>query len=784
MGGDGYQPKGDSLGGVVLDQESIGDEKGRVPTFAPDNEKRSTIIDITVVNDWAIRICTVLNWHVDLDVNSFSDHRIIRWELSTSIEKDFCATRRIRKANWDAFTAYLDKMKIDAQWAEKDVNEMCEMLEGDLIWALDQAAPLKLRNFTTRDSWWNDTLTMKRKILRNVYKKRSNHPRLLEKYRELKSDLARAIQQAKRGSWRDFCTRTEGAKEISRLVQILENPPKRQMSILHKDGQLLSAEGSLRHLIETHFPEGNIVPDTDKTAVKIMGHNMDVDYTGICEFINAGRVRAALSSFGDFKSPGPDKLPPVALKKMGDRHIDMLTDIYKKSIATGTVPARWTQMKVVFIPKSGKSDYAVAKAYRPITLSNFLLKGLERLIQWFILSYHITEPLYRQHAYTKGRSCDTALSVFINDIEKAVYNSKYVLAVSLDCSGAFDCIKFSSAEKNMRLKIRWYMDLLKNRVVTASVQGQCLRVIPARGSPQGGVLSPLIWNLIMDSLLTQFKRGPTKVLGYADDILIYTEGICPVTMGESLQSSLDFVLRWGTQNGLTFNPAKTNIVLFTKRKKQTMTPLVYMNGVALELRNSFQYLGVEIQKRLSWTGHIRSRINKCKFLMTKCKNIVRQKWGLTPEKVEWIHNAIVRPKITYGSVVWASHLTQNECGLLHKVQRLSLVAMTQPLRSAPTAGLEAMMGWLPLSLHAREIGLNTYMRIKDQIQVNWDSIGTQKNICGHLGLWKEKIGNLMHDNFPVQKYRGNMTWFNNKPMEKSTPVINMYTDASKIGQNA
>ena len=95
-------------------------------------------------------------------------------------------------------------------------------------------------------------------------------------------------------------------------------------------------------------------------------------------------------------------------------------------------------MNVVFLPKEGKDDYSLAKAYRPITLSNFLLKGLERIVQWYILERNITRPLYAQHAYTVGRSTETALSDAVDIIESGIYRKKQVLAVSLDCSGAFD----------------------------------------------------------------------------------------------------------------------------------------------------------------------------------------------------------------------------------------------------------------------------------------------------------------------------------------------------------
>ena len=71
----------------------------------------------------------------------------------------------------------------------------------------------------------------------------------------------------------------------------------------------------------------------------------------------------------------------------------------------------------------------------------------------------------------------------------------------------------------------WYTNLLKGRKVTANLQGVTQTITPGRGSPQGGILSPLVWNLVMDSLLKEFQSGPVKAVGYADDIIIMASGI-------------------------------------------------------------------------------------------------------------------------------------------------------------------------------------------------------------------------------------------------------------------
>ena len=69
---------------------------------------------------------------------------------------------------------------------------------------------------------------------------------------------------------------------------------------------------------------------------------------------------------------------------IGDEALAKVTNFFKGSMMASFIPKRGRQMKVVFIPKRGKDDYSVPKAYRPITLSNFLLKVMERVINWFL----------------------------------------------------------------------------------------------------------------------------------------------------------------------------------------------------------------------------------------------------------------------------------------------------------------------------------------------------------------------------------------------------------------
>ena len=90
--------------------------------------------------------------------------------------------------------------------------------------------------------------------------------------------------------------------------------------------------------------------------------------------------------------------------------------------------------------------------------------------------------------------------------------------------------------------------------------------------------------------------------------------------------------------------------------------------------------------------------------LSVARKLVTNSWGLTPERMAWLHQAILRPTINYSCHVWAPY---RECPAwlqkeLNKVQRLALVAITACTFTTPTRALERLTNVRPLSLHLRE----------------------------------------------------------------------------------
>ncbi len=112
-----------------------------------------------------------------------------------------------------------------------------------------------------------------------------------------------------------------------------------------------------------------------------------------------------------------------------------------------------------------------------------------------------------------------------------------------------------------------------------------------------------------------------------------------------------------------------------------------------------------------------------------------------------------------------------------------MVAITRPLRSAPTAGLEVMLGWIPLPLHIKEVGMNTYMRIRDSITDTWDGLGIKGVKRGHLSTWESQVQEVIPQGMPILSFDEKIVWVEkSKSKGITSESLEIFTDASKEGE--
>src|SRR6266849_4856901 len=89
-------------------------------------------------------------------------------------------------------------------------------------------------------------------------------------------------------------------------------------------------------------------------------------------------VKRAINTLGAYKAAGADGIFPAMLQAVRDEITPHLSAIMSACLKYTHI--KWRDMKVVFLPKPGRDSYQRANAWRPISLTSFLLKTLERLI--------------------------------------------------------------------------------------------------------------------------------------------------------------------------------------------------------------------------------------------------------------------------------------------------------------------------------------------------------------------------------------------------------------------
>ena len=88
-------------------------------------------------------------------------------------------------------------------------------------------------------------------------------------------------------------------------------------------------------------------------------------------------------------------------------------------------------------------------------------------------------------------------------------------------------------------------------------------------------------------------------------------GVDPRSMVDCMQLSIDKAIAWGRENGLTFGPSKTVVVIFTHRYKSAgLFPQLCVDEIPVPYSSSAKYLGIIFDSRLTFKDHIREKCRK------------------------------------------------------------------------------------------------------------------------------------------------------------------------------
>ena len=256
-------------------------------------------------------------------------------------------------------------------------------------------------------------------------------------------------------------------------------------------------------------------------------------------------------------------------------------------------------------PKGAK-DPTLSANYRRIALACCLSKVLEWSILTTYNDHFITSEL--QFGFKSGFCTTLCTDVMKTVINRYLNKGSKVYACLIDASKVFDTVDHSilfrkSLERRMpkpivRLLLRWYMTQ-KMQVQWSGRASDYFEI--SNGSRQGGVLSPVLFTIYLDSLLELLRASGhgcywenhfSRALCYADDLTILAPS------PDALRKMLTICEEFAQTHGIHFNASKTQLICF-RHSAATVPAHISLCGQCLPLVDSVVHLGNTLQLDLS-----------------------------------------------------------------------------------------------------------------------------------------------------------------------------------------
>src|SRR5271170_157864 len=165
------------------------------------------------------------------------------------------------------------------------------------------------------------------------------------------------------------------------------------------------------------------------------------------------------------------------------------------------------------------------------------------------------EPIFEagfrdgSYGFRPGRGCHDAL----REVDRLIKDG-YTHVVDADIVSYFDSIPHDRLMARVEAKVSdgRVLDLIRGWL-TADILKGLETWTPARGSPQGAVISPLLANIYLDPLDAVMAERGYRMVRYADDFVI----LCRTP--EEAEAALEDVRGWVSENGLALHPEKTHV---------------------------------------------------------------------------------------------------------------------------------------------------------------------------------------------------------------------------------
>ncbi len=276
----------------------------------------------------------------------------------------------------------------------------------------------------------------------------------------------------------------------------------------------------------------------------------DTVFTTLCHKIDVPFLREAYRKTRKGAAPGPDK---ITAKIYAENLEENLISLHKR-IKEGRYKAP-PVLRIWIEKEDGKK--------RPIGIPTFEDKVLQRAVEMLLSS--IYENLFYNFSmgFRKGRSQHQAIHNLRENCRKQNIN----WIISADITGLFDNINHKMLKDLIRLKVNdGGIIRLIGKWLNAGVMEDERIHYPDMGTPQGGVISPLLSNIFLHYVLDEWfvkavlprMKGRCFIIRWADDFIIGCESKADA------ERIMDVLPKRFEKYDLNLHPKKTTLISFSK----------------------------------------------------------------------------------------------------------------------------------------------------------------------------------------------------------------------------
>ena len=499
---------------------------------------------------------------------------------------------------------------------------------------------------------------------------------------DINKEINQKINQHRKNKWHEhLASCKQGSKKLWSTIKRLNNKPQQpdNQGIYFDNKDFTDAKKIANKFNHQYTPSSNKKPlqqlrKTLRSLKKKSKHQPVV--------FSSAQTLAAIKKSKSSKALGPDGISPIMLKNLGPNAINFLTKIFNKCMATSIIPSIWKTAKIIPLLKPGKAA-DLGPSYRPVSLLSPAIKILEALLLPMIND--AVELADHQHGFRKGRSTNTALQTILDHINTGLNRKKPVhrtVSVAIDLSRAFDTVDHQILledinQLNMNDYIKRFLcSYLRGRqtfVMFRNLKSKYRKV--KQGVPQGGVLSPLLFNLYMSKMPS--PPGNIKLVSYADDGNILNSGPLIEPVVKEINEYLITLDSWFKSRNLFISPSKSSATVFSTFSGDVGRELdVEINGEPVPTEKKPKILGVTFDGLLSFKEHVSNIKTKILAQNNVLKALAGSTWGKEKEVIINTYKATGQSHLNYCCPLWTPSLSKTSWDELQVAQNHALRVAT------------------------------------------------------------------------------------------------------------